>query len=55
MTPYEAVTLITCGGEWDSSISEYDERTVARATRVPDESTPAAQVPPNGRSETEFG
>lgn len=34
MTTYEAVTLITCGGQWDGSISEYDERTVARARRV---------------------
>ena len=43
MTDYEAVTLITCGGEWDNSISEYDERTVARARRVVDSgATPAA-------------
>jgi sortase (surface protein transpeptidase) len=42
MTPYEAVTLMTCGGQWDSTISEYDERTVARAKRIPDPSTPAA-------------
>ncbi len=42
MTAYEAVTLITCGGEWDNSISEYNERTVARAKRVPDEGTPEA-------------
>jgi sortase (surface protein transpeptidase) len=42
MTPYEAVTLMTCGGQWDSSISEYDERTVARAKRVADEGTPEA-------------
>jgi len=31
MTNYQAVTLMTCGGQWDSSISEYNERTVARA------------------------
>jgi len=42
MTNYEAVTLMTCGGQWDSSISEYDERTVARAKRVADEGTPEA-------------
>lgn len=34
MTDYEAVTLITCGGEWDNSISEYNERTVVRAVRM---------------------
>ncbi len=33
-TDEERVTLITCGGEWDPSITEYDERTVARAVRV---------------------
>lgn len=42
MTDYEAVTLMTCGGQWDSSISEYDERTVARAARIADEGTPEA-------------
>ena len=42
MTAYEAVTLMTCGGQWDSSISEYDERTVARAKRLADEGTPEA-------------
>ena len=41
-TDYEAVTLITCGGEWDSSISEYNERTVARAKRTDDAGTPSA-------------
>lgn len=34
MTDHEAVTLITCGGEWDNTISEYNERTVARAVRA---------------------
>jgi sortase (surface protein transpeptidase) len=42
MTNYEAITLMTCGGQWNSEISEYDERTVARARRVADEGTPAA-------------
>jgi len=42
MTAYEAVTLMTCGGQWDSTISEYDERTVARARRVADAGSPAA-------------
>ena len=34
-TDHEAVTLITCGGEWDNAISEYNERTVVRARRMP--------------------
>jgi hypothetical protein len=33
-TDEPSLTLITCGGEWDPSISEYDERTVARAVQV---------------------
>lgn len=46
MTDYEAVTMMTCSGQWNSEISEYDSRTVARARRIltfPEgESTPAA-------------
>ena len=42
MTNYEAVTMMTCSGEWNSALSEYDARTVARAKRVPDAGTPAA-------------
>jgi sortase (surface protein transpeptidase) len=46
MTNYEAVTMMTCSGEWNSEISEYDARTVARARRtmaIPEgNSTPAA-------------
>jgi sortase (surface protein transpeptidase) len=42
-TEEESLTLITCGGEWDPSITEYDERTVVRAVRVTDvEGTPGA-------------
>ena len=29
----ETMVLITCGGEWDTSISEYNERTVVVAVR----------------------
>ncbi len=29
-----ALTLITCGGEWNADIAEYEERTVARAVQV---------------------
>jgi sortase (surface protein transpeptidase) len=42
MTGYEAVTLMTCSGEWNSEISEYDSRTVVRARRMDDAGTPAA-------------
>jgi sortase (surface protein transpeptidase) len=28
------LTLITCGGEWNADVAEYDERTVARAVQV---------------------
>ena len=42
MTSYEAVTMMTCSGEWNSEISEYDSRTVVRAKRIPDEGTPEA-------------
>ena len=34
MTDYEAVTMMTCSGEWNSEISEYDARTVVRARRI---------------------
>lgn len=34
MTDYEAITMMTCSGQWNSEISEYDERTVARAQRI---------------------
>jgi len=33
-TGEQTLTLITCGGEWDATISEYDERTVVRAIQV---------------------
>jgi sortase (surface protein transpeptidase) len=33
-TSLPAVTLITCGGEWDSATSAYDSRTVVRANLV---------------------
>jgi hypothetical protein len=33
-TDEPTLTLITCGGSWDPSISEYNERTVARALQV---------------------
>ena len=33
-TDEPALTLITCGGEWNADIAEYAERTVARAVQV---------------------
>lgn len=33
-TDAETITLITCSGEWDPSVSEYDSRTVVQAVRV---------------------
>jgi sortase (surface protein transpeptidase) len=33
-TDVPSLTMITCGGEWDPTISEYNERTVARAVQV---------------------
>ena len=32
-TGAEALTLITCGGEWDPAVSEYNSRTVVQAVR----------------------
>jgi LPXTG-site transpeptidase (sortase) family protein len=40
-TPKETVTLITCGGTFDSSSHQYDKRLVVRAERIAD-ATPAA-------------
>jgi sortase (surface protein transpeptidase) len=33
-TDEPTLTLITCGGEWNADIAEYDERTVVRAVQV---------------------
>ncbi len=33
-TPFEALTMITCGGSFDDTNLEYDDRLVVRATRV---------------------
>ncbi len=37
MTAVESITLMTCSGEWNNTINEYDQRTVVRAERVLDE------------------
>lgn len=36
MTDNEVVTLMTCSGQWNMEISEYDQRTVVRARRIED-------------------
>jgi LPXTG-site transpeptidase (sortase) family protein len=33
-TDEQTLTLITCGGEWNADIAEYDQRTVVRAVQV---------------------
>ncbi len=47
-TPEEVITLITCGGTFDSSIGEYDQRVIVRAARLYDdapETVDAGNVP----------
>jgi hypothetical protein len=52
-TPYEALTIITCGGEFDYNAGEYLQRDIVRArlvegqeqgTRVNEEAEPAPEV-----------
>ncbi len=43
-TGEEIITLITCGGTFDSATHQYDKRLVVRAKRVPND-TPAPQLP----------
>jgi sortase (surface protein transpeptidase) len=53
-TGEQTLTLITCGGEWDASISEYNERTVVRAIQVetvPADNAPEAPATPTGQGE----
>jgi sortase (surface protein transpeptidase) len=33
-TPYEAITLITCGGSFNRSNLSYNQRLIVRATRT---------------------
>ena len=33
-TPTEVITLITCGGTFDPSVGEYDDRVIVRAQRI---------------------
>jgi len=40
-TPHPSLTLMTCGGPWNSSTSEYTERTVVRAHLVSTGPAPA--------------
>ena len=45
--PEEMITLITCGGTFDSSAGEYDQRVIVRAARIYEETsdTSAQGVP----------
>ena len=45
-TNAEVITLITCGGTFDPSIGQYDDRVVVRAQRVYDDSPVGAQSAP---------
>ncbi len=33
-TPEQSITLITCGGTFDPSVGEYDQRVIVRAARI---------------------
>ena len=44
-TPNETVTLITCGGTFNSATHQYDKRLVIRAERIADTPPPAATSP----------
>ena len=35
----EIITLITCGGTFDSNASEYDQRVIVRAARIYDDAS----------------
>jgi LPXTG-site transpeptidase (sortase) family protein len=43
-TPTEMLTMITCGGTFNSATHQYDKRLVVRAERIPE--TPPAELPP---------
>ncbi len=45
-TPREVVTLITCGGTFDSGSGQYDQRVIVRAERIYDEAPGQAQPGP---------
>jgi LPXTG-site transpeptidase (sortase) family protein len=45
-TPNETVTLITCGGTFNSATHQYDKRLVIRAERIAPDATPPAGLPP---------
>jgi len=44
-TPNEVVTLITCGGTFDSSVRQYSHRVVVRAERLPELPSGEAAAP----------
>ena len=44
-TQQDVVTLITCGGTFNSSTHQYDHRVIVRAARVLDSAAPSASAP----------
>ncbi len=46
-TPGDIITLITCGGTFDSGTDQYDQRVIVTASRVYDSSPPAADAAPS--------
>ena len=36
-SPEEIITLITCGGTFNSSVGEYDQRVIVQAARIYEE------------------
>ncbi len=45
-TDQEVITLITCGGTFDASLGQYDERVIVRAERVLEEAPAGASGSP---------
>ena len=44
-TQQEIITLITCGGTFDPSVGQYDQRVIVRAQRIYESAAPAQAAP----------
>ena len=44
-TPTEIITLITCGGTFDTSTGQYDQRVIVRAQRIYESAAPTQVAP----------
>src|SRR3990172_427246 len=44
-TPTEIITLITCGGTFDTSTGQYDQRVIVRAQRIYESTAPTQAAP----------